>query len=441
MLIKLFQFSRNKFLALGFLIEALLLYYTFSNLALPCIFLYMIIYSLVFLLFLFAAQLVKRREKKTISLFDKEFSLAYVIILFGLLFRLTLVPSSPTTSDDYYRYLWEGKVLLHGINPYEKNPADTSLIYLHGKDLPSKVSFKTMTAIYPPVAQLIFAASYFISGESPVGLKLIYLICEFFTLLFLLKLFRLQKENEHQIIFYAWLPLPIMEFFVNAHLDAAAVMFFVMFLYFVMKNNVIGSSLSFGLSFLIKLYPVFLLPLLLKKFRFKKAVLFYSLFLLIVVVFYFPFLPQDRPLTSSIFKYLSHWEFNGSVYQFVNMFLNNGQTTRLICTACLVVAVAVISFSYKNFLYGVYAVLLAMIIFTPTFYPWYMGWIAAINPLVQFTSVLSLFFTTNLTNVTPMGKVWQEYTWVLLLEYVSFFMLLGYDLYRLKFKKFNGKGN
>jgi len=118
-----------------------------------------------------------------------------------------------------------------------------------------------------------------------------------------------------------------------------------------MKNNVVSASLAFGLSFLIKLYPVFLLPLLLKKFRFKKAVLFYSIFLLIVVVFYFPFLPQDRPLTSSIFKYLSHWEFNGSVYQFVNIFLNNGQTARLICTVCLVVAVAVISFSYKNFLY------------------------------------------------------------------------------------------
>jgi hypothetical protein len=347
------------------------------------------------------------------------------------------VPSSPTTSDDYYRYLWEGKILLHGVNPYEKNPADSSLNYLHGKDLPSKVTFKTMTAIYPPAAQLIFAASYFISGESPVGLKLIYFVCEFFTLLFLLKLFRLQKEDEHQIIFYAWLPLPIMEFFVNAHLDAAAVMFFVMFLYFAMKNNVIGSSLSFAFSFLIKLYPVFILPLLLKKFWFKKAILFYLIFFIVVVVFYFPFLPHNQPLTSSIFKYLSNWEFNGSVYQFINMFLHNGQTARLICTAGLVVIVAVIALKYKNFLYGVYAVLLAMIIFTPTFYPWYMGWIAAVNPFVQFTSVLSLLFTTNLTNVTPMGKVWQEYTWVLLLEYIPFFVLLGYDLYKIKFKKLN----
>ena len=435
MLKQLLQFSWNKFLALGFLIELLLLYFTFSNSASPNILLYIIIYSLFFLLFLLTVQLVKKSERKNISLFGREFSLVQVIVLFGLLFRLTLVPTAPTTSDDYYRYLWEGKILLHGVNPYEKNPADSSLNFLHGKDLPSKVTFKTMAAIYPPAAQLIFAAGYFISGESPVGLKLIYLLCEFFTLLFLLKLFRLQKENEHQIIFYAWLPLPVMEFFVNAHLDAAAVMFFVMFLYYTMKENLIGSSLSFAFSFLIKLYPVFILPLLLKKFWFKKAVFFYLLFLVVVVAFYLPFLPDNKPLTGSIFKYLSRWEFNGSIYNFLNMFLHNGQTTRLICTVCLVAAVAVISLRYKNFLSAVYTVLLVMIIFSPTFFPWYLGWISAVNPFIQFTSVMSLLFTINLTNVTPMGKVWQEYTWVLLLEYIPFFVLLSYDLYKLKFKK------
>ncbi len=436
---RLFQFSRNKFLTLGLVIELSLLYYTFSNFTSPSILLYIIIYSVFFLLFLFTVQMVKKSERKNISMFGREFSLVQVIVLFGLLFRLTLVPTSPTTSDDYYRYLWEGKIILHGVNPYEKNPADSSLNYLHGKDLPAKVTFKTMAAIYPPAAQLIFAAAYFISGESPVGLKLIYLLCEFVTLLFLLKLFRLQKENEHQIIFYAWLPLPIMEFFVNAHLDAAAVMFFVMFLYYTMKENLIGSSLSFAFSFLIKLYPVFILPLLLKKFWFKKAILFYSLFLIVVVAFYVPFLPNNKPLTDSIFKYLSNWEFNGSIYNFLNMFLHNGQTARLICTACLVAAVAVISLRYKNFLYAVYAVLLAMIIFTPTFYPWYLGWISAVNPFVQFSSLMSLLFTTNFSNFTPMGKVWQEYTWVLLLEYIPFFVLLGYDLYKLKFKKLNSE--
>lgn len=437
MLKHLFQFSRNKFLALGFFIELLLLYYTFSYSTSSKILLYIIVYSLFFLLFLLAMQLVKKRESKNISIFGKKFSLVQVIVFFGLLFRLTLVPASPTTSDDYYRYLWEGKILLHGVNPYEKNPADSSLNYLHGEDLPSKVTFKTMAAIYPPAAQLIFAAGYFISGESPVGLKLIYLVCEFFTLLFLLKLFRLQKENEHQIIFYAWLPLPIMEFFVNAHLDAAAIMFFVMFLFYTMKENPIGSSLSFALSFLIKLYPVFILLLLLKKFWFKKAILFYSLFLIVVIVFYVPFLPHDKPLTDSIIKYLAQWEFNGSIYNFLNMFLHNGQTTRLICIACLTVTVAVIAMKYKNFLSAVYAVLFAMIIFTPTFYPWYMGWISAVNPFIQFSSLMSLLFTINFTNVTPMGKVWHEYTWVLLLEYIPFFVLLGYDLYKLKFKKLN----
>ena len=45
-------------------------------------------------------------------------------ILFGVFFRLALIPSEPFLSDDIYRYLWDGKVFVAGINPYEYAPLD-----------------------------------------------------------------------------------------------------------------------------------------------------------------------------------------------------------------------------------------------------------------------------------------------------------------------------
>ena len=101
------------------------------------------------------------------------------------------------------------------------------------------------------------------------GLKLIYLLCEIITMIFLLKLLHLKKVDLNYIILYAWLPLPLMEYFVNAHIDTVGIMFLILFLYFLEKENMTVSALTFTFAFLTKLYPIFLLPLLIKKLKLK----------------------------------------------------------------------------------------------------------------------------------------------------------------------------
>ncbi len=44
-------------------------------------------------------------------------SFVWLVIVLGVLFRLTLVPHGVVGSDDIYRYLWDGKVSAAGINP------------------------------------------------------------------------------------------------------------------------------------------------------------------------------------------------------------------------------------------------------------------------------------------------------------------------------------
>ncbi|MGB2960463.1 MAG: hypothetical protein WBD30_16385, partial [Bacteroidota bacterium] len=79
-----------------------------------------------------------------------------IIFGFAVLFRLTLVPHAPVASDDIYRYLWDGKVAAHGINPFEFAPEDPRLAHLESENLPAKVSFPEMRTIYPPLAQAVF---------------------------------------------------------------------------------------------------------------------------------------------------------------------------------------------------------------------------------------------------------------------------------------------
>ncbi len=403
--------------------------------------LYMFIYFEVFIFFFFALYLIKISDpvsKKPLTLLTKifsgneseaaKYSVPVIIILFGVLFRITLIPSAPTTSPDVYRYIWEGKVIYSGYNPYQYSPDAEQLENLRD-DVYSKITFKDIPTIYPPMAQIVFLLSYSMSGNSIVGLKLIFLLCEIVTMLFLLKLLDIKGINLNYIILYAWLPLPLMEFFINAHIDVVGIMFLIVFLYFLEKEKMLAAVFAFAFSFLTKLYPIFLIPLLVKKLGVQRFVYFILIFVFTSVLFYFPFINGSLSLTNALSNYLSKWEFNASIYYLLTAFIPDRETVRLICGTLLFISIGYIANYYKDFVKGVFGVLLALLIFSPTLYPWYLGWIGVVNPFTGFYSVLSLLFTINLSNFSPLGKVWHEYFPVLVTEYLIFFLLLAYDLY------------
>jgi alpha-1,6-mannosyltransferase len=433
--------------AAGILTEAFYIFFDLNN-GEGNIGLYMFIYFETFIVFLFAFYLIKISDPDAgISLpfltkiFTKDssetakFTIPVVIILFGILFRITLIPSEPTTSPDVYRYIWEGKVVYNGFNPYQYSPDAEQLKDLRN-DVYTKVTYKNIPSVYPPVAQLVFLLSYTVTGDSPIGLKLIYLLCEIITMIFILKLLHLKKINLNYIILYAWLPLTLMEYFVNVHVDIVGIMFLVLFLYYLEKGNLLASVFTFTFSFLTKLYPVFLIPLLVKRLRSQGFFYFILIFLFTSILFYFPFINGSLSITDALFNYMNKWEFNASVYYLLTAVIPGRETARLICGILLFISIGYIATYYKEFVKGVFGVLLVIIIFSPVLYPWYLGWIAAVNPFAVFYSVLSLLFTINLSNFSPLGKVWHEYFLVLFIEYLIFFVLLAYDLYRQR----TGKG-
>jgi alpha-1,6-mannosyltransferase len=423
--------------SLGIILEGLFLFYLKVNLAGKNIPAYMVCYGGAFLVFLAAVLIIKNKkhapERKTDDWYAK-YKTPALIIFFGLLFRATLIPSDITTSDDVYRYIWEGKVLYNGFNPYQHPPGDPALIPLYSKDLPAKVTFHNFAAIYPPLSQMIFVVNYVFSGEKDTALKFIFLLCEAVTLIFITLLLKERKKDLNLVILYAWLPLPIMEYFVNSHVDPLGIMFFVMFLYFTERNKLIPSAVVFTLSFLSKLYPVFLLPLILKKYGFKKSIIFGLIFAGMTIAFFLPFVPKDRFVAESLIKYLTNWQFNSSFYYIFLNILHNGYQAKIICNIFLIITVLGISYYYKDFLRAVTFVLLAVIAFTATIYPWYLGWIAALNPLFGLYSLLSFYFTINFSNLTPLSVGWKEYWQVTLIEYVPFYLLLFYDIKKIRSK-------
>jgi hypothetical protein len=76
-----------------------------------------------------------------------------VILASTVLFRLVLLPATPSLSDDVYRYQWDGRVQRAHLNPYLAVPSSPELSRLLNPDNPEPPGIDTPT-IYPPLSGL-----------------------------------------------------------------------------------------------------------------------------------------------------------------------------------------------------------------------------------------------------------------------------------------------
>jgi len=76
-------------------------------------------------------------------------------VVAAVLLRLIFLPVMPSLSDDYHRYVWDGRVQLAGVNPYKYRPYEDALdrVRYAGRDL---VNHPELRTIYPPLTQAVF---------------------------------------------------------------------------------------------------------------------------------------------------------------------------------------------------------------------------------------------------------------------------------------------
>lgn len=179
----------------------------------------------------------------------------WLILCFAVLFRFVLWWSEPFQEIDYYRYLWDGRVLAAGFNPYRFSPATIEAADPDGpltsnsveaaelrhfaeltrlspsiKTIFERIHHRDVPTVYPPVSQLVFAAAAWCTPvDAPVKwhvrvLKAIMLAFDVATIVLVGSLLAAIHEPTTWSLVYAWCPLVVKEFANSAHMDAIAVM-------------------------------------------------------------------------------------------------------------------------------------------------------------------------------------------------------------------------
>ncbi len=113
--------------------------------------------------------------------------------------------------------------------------------------------------IYPPLAQVIFWITTFIS-PTVTCMKTVMVLFEGLTLWTILKLLHLLGRPREQAILYAWCPLLIWEIAGSGHLDASAMAFIGLALLARFHRRPALTGLFLAVAVLIKFYPLVLFP-------------------------------------------------------------------------------------------------------------------------------------------------------------------------------------
>ena len=212
-------------------------------------------FAVVFAVYLAGVQLTRRAGRRV----------ALAVIVLGMAFRFTMLPTPVVLSSDLYRYFWDGRVQLAGINPYRHPPQAPQLADLRDPEIHPRINRPWAHTVYPPGAQMLFAGLAAVAPDRLWALRALLTTCELATMLSLLAVLRRLGLPEGRVAVYAWAPLPIFEVTQAGHIDAVAIP---LILGALLALGVGRSALAGGLlggAALVKLYPAALLPVLWKR--------------------------------------------------------------------------------------------------------------------------------------------------------------------------------
>lgn len=206
----------------------------------------------------------------------------------------------PGLSDDDYRYAWDAKVQLSGVNPYERAPLDPSLVPLRERWLFPDLADSDRTlinrpaerTIYPPLAQAWFVVVRTVTGgaagERPwqaaaavVDLGLIGLL--------LVGLRRLGRDPR-VAAWWCLSPVAAVEVVGNAHVDGLAVLLSVAAVIVAGRRPGLAGGLI-GAAAMVKLYPALLLVAVAR----KRPLLAAASFTVVCTLAYLPYVLAVGP--------------------------------------------------------------------------------------------------------------------------------------------------
>lgn len=419
---------------------------------------FLLLYAAAFLCYFWAVRAIPRISESR--------SLLLLVCLFAVLFRGIFLFSNPIQESDFYRYLWDGYVVAHGMNPYGVAPAAISnretgteaYVRLletnpHFTTILARVNHPTVPTIYPPVAQGVFALASLLAPGSLLSLRLLFFACDLGVCAVLLVLLRHFGLNTAWIVVYAWSPLVVKETINSAHYDVVPTLCSLLAVMLMLRGHWLLGQGSLALAILGKLYPVVLVPFFVWRTRARHgwASVLYGLgvMLLVLGAGYWPFLSAGSGLWHGTATFAEEWQTNSFLFPLLQLLAPNRSVANVLVVVLLFGLLLVLMRRHdlrdlhdlhdltddRSFLWNNFAVLGAVLLLSPVADPWYFIWLAPLLcffPRRAWLLLSGLFSLYYLSFYFMYRRETQAFRWVLWVEYLPFYGVLVYDWWKAR---------
>jgi alpha-1,6-mannosyltransferase len=436
----------------------------------------LLVLSSILFYFSFGYDLVRTDYTKLIMLYVALFFLFYKLvqilkynlkfltwIAFG--FRAIFILAIPNLSQDFYRFIWDGRIILEGFNPYlftvesfisvgEFPVAQAQELYNGMGEL--NASHYTN---YPPINQLCFAIAGLFAGKSILGaviiMRLLIIAADFGILFFGKKLLSTLNIPAYNIFWYILNPFIIIELTGNLHFEAVMIFFLVWSLYLLHSGKWKWAAVVFALSVSVKLIPLLFLPLFYKWFmknkevstalNLTKLISFYAIIGITTLVLFLPFYSSEfiNNYTQTVALWFQNFEFNASLYYLVREigYLFRGWNEIAIIGKIIpfvvILFVIIVTFFRKNktMIELITAMLLVLSFYyfaSTTVHPWYIATLLFLSVFTKYKFPLVWSFIIIISYLAYANSNNTENLWVIGFEYL---VVYGVFIWEVFFRK------
>ena len=379
----------------------------------------------------------------------------------GIIFRLLFIAILPNLSQDFYRFIWDGRLISQGISPYlftpesyiENTSNSFGVIINQAQELYNGMGSLNGSHFsnYPPINQLCFSIASFFTEKSILGsvvvLRVIIILADLGILFIGKKLLLKLHLNPNQIFWYFLNPFIIIELTGNLHFEGVMLFFLIASLYLLHQKKWLGSAFLLGISVSVKLIPLLLLPLYYKWFihNFNKGYFklagFYFIVLGTVILTFTPFLSSQFIINFSetIFLWFQNFEFNASIYYLIrwlgfkivgwNMIAIIGKILPLF----IILFILLFSFYRKNkstqqlitsLLFGISIYFLL----STTVHPWYIASPLLLSVFTRYKFSIIWSLSVMLSYIAYSADGVSENLWLVAVEY---FVVIGFFIWEI----------
>ncbi|MFT7542417.1 MAG: hypothetical protein ACI9K5_003396 [Gammaproteobacteria bacterium] len=380
------------------------------------------------------------------------------IVVGAIVLRTLALLGEPETSDDVYRYVWEGALVLGAESPYAIAPSDREEERLRWPQLYGRINHPEVSAAYPPLTQGACALGVLAAGgrsglDQPDGwrravfsLRVLFGLADLLVLLPLAVLLRALGRSPGLLVAWAWCPLVVLESGGAGHFDSLGVLLMVAGLAAAVRLRWPAASLWIAAGALVKWLPLAAAPFLGREKRAR--VLSAGLVAVGIGAGFVPLLFLEggaRGLFGGLGEYAFRWESFNLGFRWLEQVLQGyfpmdeswndaRRVARVLVLGCLALTGLMLLWRRVDAPRACGVLLGLFLVGTPTLHPWYLLWIVPFLALQRSPAFLWLVAVAPLT-YWPLTRwktegVWEEPGWLWPSVALPFLALLVFELVR-----------